>query len=419
MFARTIASTHSGRVLEHIGTSIQRPKRGWSSITPAQTGITIHALNNTTFPYIWLRDSCQSSIHPGVKTKLHRTSDIPHDIRPASLSSDGIRLSATELEIKWSDGHSSVFPRSFLELHSDKAKLHEFHGNLVEEAWDNQSIQRTNLFIPYEELLTVHGLARAFDQLGKYGLLLVSGVPNEKTGNDECELRRLAEMFGEIRYTFYGSLWDVVNRKTESKNIAYTNLNLGLHMDLLYFQHPPRYQILHCLRNRVEGGKSIFVDALAAAETLRKTNPGYLDILAKTPVPFHYINDGHHLFQEHTTIELAPASTTSPERRIGHINYSPYAQAPLPLDTPQEFYSALKEFSRLLHEPNNIYEYTLREGDAALFDNRRVLHARTAFHDGGDETLKIGEARRWLKGCYLEADAILDRGRILRKQLAA
>lgn len=75
--------------------------------------------------------------------------------------------------------------------------------------------------------------------------------------------------------------------------------------------------------------------------------------------------------------------------------------------------AALGKFVALLTE------YTLREGDAVLFDNRRVLHARTAFTD---KPLDGGEARqeqtnRWLKGCYLEADAILDRGRTLRTKL--
>lgn len=63
--------------------------------------------------------------------------------------------------------------------------------------------------------------------------------------------------------------------------------------------------------------------------------------------------------------------------------------------------------------------YTLKEGDAVLFDNRRVLHARTAFHDRGsrDRTneVKEGEPNRWLKGCYLEADAIMDRRRVLER----
>ena len=200
-------------------------------------------------------------------------------------------------------------------------------------------------------------------------------------------------------------------------------MKIAIHARVLcrYFQHPPRWQILHCLRNRVQGGESCFVDALAVAEKLRRARPDYFGILTRTPVAFHYINDGHHLHYEHPTIELAPPSpfaTSIPNscRRIGHINYSPPFQAPLPLDTPTEFYLALKEFSNLLDNCTNTYRYTLQEGDTVLFDNRRLLHARTAFYGDGQE-LKEGEASRWLKGCYLEADAMMDRGRMLRKKL--
>jgi alpha-ketoglutarate-dependent taurine dioxygenase len=64
-----------------------------------------------------------------------------------------------------------------------------------------------------------------------------------------------------------------------------------------------------------------------------------------------------------------------------------------------------------------VYEYLLQEGDAVIFDNRRVLHARKAFSDKEGQEGKDGEPNRWLKGCYFEADALLDRGRMLRKGL--
>ncbi|KAF9453327.1 gamma-butyrobetaine hydroxylase [Macrolepiota fuliginosa MF-IS2] len=406
-------------------------KRTWSSLTPTPTGITIHALDNTAFPYIWLRDSCQSSpdcIHPSNKQKLHRTSDIPLDARPASLDSDGIRVTDQGLEITWSDGHESVFSRAFLERYSDERRLSEFHKDFSAVSWDNQSIRRRTeeLFVPYDTIRTSRGLVKGIEQLAKYGLLFVTEVPNKETSDEECGAKKLAEIFGEIRPTLYGYLWDVVNMK-ESKNIAYTNLDLGLHMDLLYLEHPPRYQILHCLRNRVHGGTSIFVDALAAAEKLRTVHPEHFGVLARSPVAFHFINDEHHLHWERPTIELAPPSSLSPsaQRPISHLNYSPPFQAPLPLNTPMEFYPALKEFTKRLNDPKNTYEYTLREGDAVIFDNRRVLHARTAFHDREDNgvgdndylTGKGGEVNRWLKGCYFEADTMMDRGRILRTKM--
>lgn len=77
------------------------------------------------------------------------------------------------------------------------------------------------------------GLLTAITQLTQYGLLFVRNVPNDKTSDAECELRKLVEKFGEIRETFYGRTWDVRNVR-QSRNVAYTNLDLGLHMDLLY-----------------------------------------------------------------------------------------------------------------------------------------------------------------------------------------
>lgn len=248
-----------------------------------------------------------------------------------------------------------------------------------------------------------------------YGLLFVTNVPTEGTTNDACELRTLATRFGEIRETFYGQTWDVKN-VPNSKNIAYTNVDLGLHMDLLYFAHPPRFQILHCLRNRVDGGASYFVDALHASESLRESHPEDFSILTETPVAFHYINDGHHLHYSHPTIQLAPPLAGAP-RPIAHINYSPPFQAPLPLSTPPAFYSALSRFVDVLERPTLRFEYLLREGDAVLFDNRRVLHARMAFKDRDNNPGSNASPNRWLKGCYLEADAVLDRGRVLRERL--
>ena len=98
------------------------------------------------------------------------------------------------------------------------------------------------------------------------------------------------------------------------------------------------------------------------------------------------------------------------------MNYSPPFQAPLALDTPAEFYTALGTFAGMLEDPGARFEYLLKEGDAVLFDNRRVLHARTAFTEREADSNEE-ETNRWLKGCYLEADAVLDRGRVLRTRL--
>ncbi|KAM6501163.1 gamma-butyrobetaine hydroxylase [Amanita muscaria] len=355
--------------------------------------------------YTWLRDSCfcPQCVHPSTSQKLHRSSDMLHTLR--STVANQVRKD-DGWQITWKDGHSSFYPRSFLERYavSNRASLAKLHHHVPVQPWVKQSLQKSTLFLPYSSLSTSQGLVTAIEQVSKYGILFVTGVPNEKTSNEECETRVLADKFGEIRPTFYGLLWDVVNKRS-SKNIAYTNLNLDVHMDLLfvlipfllpltcltsflrYFQHPPRYQILHCLRNRVVGGTSVFVDALHAAETLRQQSPLEFITLATTQVPFHYINDGHHLYYTHPTIELDPTQMVTPleNRAIKHVNYAPPFQAPIQVtESPEQvdqFYTSIRKFEDLLDTEENRYQYTLREGDAVVFDNRRVLHARTAFED--------------------------------------
>ncbi|KAH7883045.1 hypothetical protein F5I97DRAFT_1930637 [Phlebopus sp. FC_14] len=374
------------------------------------------------FPHRWLRDSCQcpSCVHPSTLQKLHRSSDIPADIRPAS---GGLVLRSEGVHVRWSDGHESFYTFSFLERHSSPSNLATFHKVVEKTPWDASSISKvSDLYIAYDDLSKPSRFLSAINQLSHVGLLFITSVPTDKTDDEICEVRKLADTFGVLLPTFYGETWDVRNVRN-SRNIAYTNLDLGLHMDLLYFQHPPRYQILHCLRNRVAGGKSIFVDGFHAASVLQETYPADFDILATTPVPFHYINDSHHLHYEHQTIELevpSPADASkSSQQPIKHINYSPPFQAPLLLNsTPPSFYTALGRFAALLDKPANRVEYLLREGDAVVFDNRRVLHARMAFTDtAGSDTARVGETNRWLKGCYFEADSMLDRGRVLSEKL--
>lgn len=166
------------------------------------------------------------------------------------------------------------------------------------------------------------------------------------------------------------------------------------------------------------------MDALHIASRLRDTHPVDFDILTKTPVSFHYVNDGHHLHRDHFTIQLESPNSSSSPRRISHINYSPPFQAPLPLSTPKEFYPALKRFADMLDDKTHTFEFLLEEGDAVLFDNRRVLHGRTAFKSSTEEQKRpveqvIGrEPDRWLKGCYVEAESLLDRLRVLKGKLA-
>ena len=75
-------------------------------------------------------------------------------------------------------------------------------------------------------------LLNTLDQLHRFGIVVIKGVPTDKTGDQDCSLREVMGWIGEIRNTFYGETWNVRN-VANSKNVAYTDVNLGLHMDLL------------------------------------------------------------------------------------------------------------------------------------------------------------------------------------------
>lgn len=220
----------------HIVRGALSQRRTWTTLVRENDGLVVQALGDSPLPYVWLRDSCPSAtcVHPSTRQKLHRTSDVPTDIAPRA-GPGAVRVTPGGIDIDWSDGHASSYPREFLERYTDPSRLTRFHRDdvLRERAWTRAEIGRVpDLFLSYADIQTPAGVVQAITQLAQYGLLFVRSVPNEETTNKTCELRVLAECFGEIRETFYGRLWDVVNLRY-SKNIAYTNLDLGLHMDLL------------------------------------------------------------------------------------------------------------------------------------------------------------------------------------------
>lgn len=188
--------------------------------------------NGVNYPYRWLRDSCQcpECVHPSTRQKLFKTTDIPADTAPAQ---NGVEKSPAGIGIQWASGHHSYYPSDLLKSHSAPSQLHQFHKDFDVVSWDAEKVKAApNLFVPYDTLDTKPGLLAAVEQIVKYGLLFITGVPNEKTSNEECELRPLAKRFSGIRDTMYGETWDVKNVRN-SRNIAYTNLDLGLHMDLM------------------------------------------------------------------------------------------------------------------------------------------------------------------------------------------
>jgi hypothetical protein len=208
--------------------------------------------------YARLRDCCPcpKCIHPSTRQKTHTSGEAARFVSELGnevLDARGLHAATSEagagIEVHWPavDGaaHSSFYPVSLLQrLTSQRVRGHTYLNDTVaRRLWTARELtQSEDLWINYDELNAAtpgQPLAprrdvqlRLLEQLQVYGLAFVRGLPTDKTDNDDCRLREFAETIGGLRNTFYGETWNVKS-VVNSKNVAYTNLNLGLHMDLL------------------------------------------------------------------------------------------------------------------------------------------------------------------------------------------
>ena len=235
------------------------------------------------FSYKWLRDSCPTaeSIHPSTRQKLHRTTDAVKDAKPKSVSAD-----KDGLRIEWQSGHKSFYPTEYLARYSSYGRLSAFHHDVRQQPWNLAKISANEqLFVPYESVQTDSGRLAAMTQLERDGLVFIQNVPNAETSNETCELRRVAEAFGEIRHTFYGPLWDVKDVK-DSRNIGYTNLGLCLHMDLLWVSSVPS-RLVCCTHSRPDISNTLLnTNSSIACVIEPKAGPQYSRTLSTRQIPY-------------------------------------------------------------------------------------------------------------------------------------
>ncbi|KAI5808100.1 hypothetical protein DFH27DRAFT_465520, partial [Peziza echinospora] len=391
---------------------------------------------------VHLRDSCPCPlcIDPSTRQKLFQTHDIPLTISPRRHN---ISPTDNALTVIWSSdfggyNHESTYTLAHLKaLTSPRYASREAFDDWNYVLWDKALMQKDVQFIPYEAYMADDSiLLFALEQLATYGLVFLKDVPSQLPLHSNI-ISTIAQRIGTLKTTFYGETWDVKSLPN-SKNIAYTPLNLGLHMDLLYYESPPGLQFLHCLQNTVKGGSSYFSDAFRAAEMLRASSPNNFSVLTRFPVTFHYENDGQHYRYTRPTLVLNNADYHA-RKRLDHVNYSPPFQAPFDLQAPsgggaasaggggggggaphggggdaassalwRQFVHALGMFGRHVDAPENQFELRLAEGEVAIFQNRRVLHARREFDPASGE--------RWLKGTYVDGDTFRSRLRTLARR---
>ena len=93
-------------------------------------------------------------------------------------------------------------------------------------------------------------------------------------------------------------------------------------------------------------------------------------------------------------IELGPDGAL---RQVRFNSRSVAALTDIPFDHMPDYYRAYRHFSAIINRPAMQVSFRLEPGEMFIVDNRRVLHARTAFDSGGN---------RLLEGCYADIDGL-------------
>ena len=147
---------------------------------------------------------------------------------------------------------------------------------------------------------------------------------------------------------------------------------------------PPGYQFLHCLVNDANGGDSSAIDGFAVADYLRQNEKDIFETLVSVPLKFRD-KDFHDIRFSVATMDA--------------LDCHP--------DQMDKVYKAHHRFGNLLHDDRFQIKFRLGPGDIFSFNNRRVLHGRTAFDPNS--------GHRHLQGYYLDRDEILGRLEYLKK----
>jgi gamma-butyrobetaine hydroxylase len=352
------------------------------------------------FHAIWLRDNAQDAEtrDPGNGQRLITIEDVPADIAvatalPASCGGVSIRFEP--------GGHTCLFDAGWLQTNRYDVEQQTPAGRVPEHCQVWSSAAQNQLEAHDFANLTSDdtALLAYLNDLVRRGAAVVSNAPT--TGGT---VLKIAELGGPVRETNYGRLFDV-RAEPNPINLAYSGLGLQAHTDNPYRDPSPTVQVLHCLENTVQGGDTTLVDGFAAAANLRDTDLASFELLSKFPARFRFDGDpATDLRARKPLIEL------SPDGELESVRFNNRSSAPLsdvPFDLVEDWYRAWRAFAACIAKADFQTSLSLKPGMAFIVDNRRVLHARSAFSSSGS---------RWLQGCYADMDAVESRWRVLLRK---
>lgn len=321
-------------------------------------------------------------------------SDIALDIEPASVEITPQGL----LSISWQpDGHESLYDPTWLRQHcyDETARAARFHQPSLWDARISTSIPRVSFAAVQQDEWQLFDMYR---KLRDFGFVVVSDAPAVKGG-----VEAVASLIGDMADSAYTRIFDL-SPSSAIKTMGNTQKPVPPHTDEAFRDSPPGINLLACVQPAAVGGESILVDGFFIANRLRNENASAFDLLCRYQQSYNRIHAGSlDQRSRQRIIELDDRGELAGIRL--------HTRAAGPLDLPAElvkpYYAAHRALCELMMHADNQLEFLLRAGDTVLFDNHRVLHARTEFQD----------PNRFLQICNVSRETFHERLRLLADRL--
>ena len=348
------------------------------------------------FHAIWLRDCCYcGSCGDTYSSKRFVTPlDMPADVALATARID----ERGDLEIVWqADGHRSHYAAAWLRRHcyDDVSRRLRFHQPKLWGAKIATDMPAVEFDAATADERVRFELLR---HLRDYGFVLVRGGPARPGG-----VEAVANLVGDLGESAYTRIFDLTP-SSKTRTMGNTFNEVPPHTDEAFRYSPPGVNVLGCVRPANDGGESILVDGFQAAAQLRDSDPDAFDLLSRYAQDFNRIHPGR-LDQR----GRQPMIVLDDRSAVVGIRFHTRAAGPLnlPMDIVKPYYAAHRRLCEHLFDPANQLRFQLNAGDAVLFDNHRVLHARAAF----------GDPQRHLQICNVARETFHEQLRLLADRL--
>ncbi|MBX2867329.1 MAG: TauD/TfdA family dioxygenase [Acidiferrobacterales bacterium] len=337
--------------------------------------------HQSEFHTVWLRDNC-SCEDCGDHSGGHRFFELnmlPERLANETTAEEGF------IKICWEeDGHITLFDSAWLRNHcySDQERNHRRQKPIL---WDASFINHLPSVTYASALQSDSQLLRVYDAVRTYGICLLKEVPKTPEATEE-----IASLLSFVRETHYGRVFEIISTPNPEV-IANAPVPLRPHTDENFREPPPGIMIFHSIKASEDGGgKSVMTDGFKLAEDFKQQYPDEYALLASVPIPHRRFIEKVGLRAEAPVIGLDYFGNICEfrlnERTMGPID--------LPHALIEPVYRALAKIFSLSYDSQYHLSYLLKDGEALVFDNARVLHARTGFngnrhvrltHVGSDE----------------------------------